>query len=163
MSLYGREISVPREEVLFGDSGLQYRYRGTTLTGGAWPDFLRELRHGIEELSGFRFHFVVGNRYVDGRDSIGWHADNLPQIGARPPVASLTLGSTRRFKLRHNESRQTVDYDLLAGSLLVMRPGCQQEWEHCVPKTARPVAERINWTFRPHIDGRAGSSPEVAA
>jgi alkylated DNA repair dioxygenase AlkB len=158
ISLYGRQIPVPREEVLFGDEGLQYKYRGATIVGEAWPDFLLELRHRIETLTSSRFHFAVGNRYVNGKDSIGWHSDNFPQIGIRPPIASLSLGSTRRFRLRHIETRQTVDYNLSSGSLLLMRPGCQQEWEHCVPKTARPVGERINWTFRPHVDGAVKSS-----
>lgn len=38
------------------------------------------------------------------------------------------------------------------GSLLIMLPGCQEEWVHAVPKTARPVGDRINWTFRPYVE-----------
>ena len=151
MKMYGKKIPVPREESLFGDP-FRYQYRRAVIEAKPWPAFLLEARDRIQQLSGFTFNFAVGNRYRDGRDSIGWHADNFPQIGERPPIASLSLGSTRKFKLKHLETGRTVDYQLASGTLLIMLPGCQQEWLHAVPKTARPVGERINWTFRPHVD-----------
>ena len=153
ITLYGKKIPVPREEALFGDD-LRYEYRGALLKAEPWPDFLREARDRIQARCGLRFNFAVGNRYVTGKDSIGWHSDSFPQIGARPAVASLSLGSTRRFKLRHKATGEVVDYELESGSLLIMLPGCQEDWEHAVPKTSRPVGERINWTFRPHRDAQ---------
>jgi alkylated DNA repair dioxygenase AlkB len=151
ISMYGKTIPVPREESLFGDD-LLYQYRGIQIKAAPWPDFLLEARDRIRALSGCQFNFVVGNRYLTGKDSIGWHSDDFPQIGERPAIASLSLGGTRKFKLRHKESGETVDYYLKSGSLLIMLPGCQEDWVHAVPKTARPVDERINWTFRPHVD-----------
>jgi alkylated DNA repair dioxygenase AlkB len=88
----------------------------------------------IHALSGFKFNFAVGNRYLTGKDSIGWHSDDFPQIGKRPAIASLSLGSTRKFKLRHKDSGQTVDYQLESGSLLIMLPGCQEDWVQLVQK-----------------------------
>lgn len=151
INMYGKRIPVPREESLFGDD-FNYEYRGVTIKAKPWPDFLLKIRNRIQSLSGFSFNFAVGNRYLTGKDSIGWHSDNFPQIGQRPAIASLSLGSTRKFKLRHKDYRETIDYELGSGSLLIMLPGCQEDWEHTVPKTAQSVAERINWTFRPHID-----------
>ena len=153
ITLYGKKIPVPREEALFGDD-LRYEYRGALLKAEPWPDFLREARDRIQARCGLRFNFAVGNRYVTGKDSIGWRSDSFPQIGARPAVASLSLGSTRRFKLRHKATGEVVDYELESGSLLIMLPGCQDDWEHAVLKTSRPVGERINWTFRPHRDAQ---------
>ncbi len=151
ITMYGKSIPVPRDEALFGDD-LRYQYRGIKIEAAPWPDFLLEARDRIQALSGFKFNFAVGNRYLTGKDSIGWHSDDFPQIGKRPAIASLSLGSTRKFKLRHKESSETIDYQLESGSLLIMLPGCQADWEHAVPKTARPVGERINWTFRPHVE-----------
>jgi alkylated DNA repair dioxygenase AlkB len=34
------------------------------------------------------------------------------------------------------------------GSLLVMRGRTNADWEHSVPKTAKPIGLRINLTFR---------------
>lgn len=151
INMYGKKIPVPREESLFGED-FNYAYRGERIKAEPWPDFLLEARNRIQELSGFTFNFAVGNRYLNGKDSIGWHSDDFPQIGKKPAIASLSLGSTRRFKLKHKESGKTADYELESGSLLIMLPGCQDDWLHAVPKTSREVGERINWTFRPHID-----------
>ena len=156
INMYGRLISIPRDESLFGDD-LHYEYRGSQIKAAPWPDFLLEARDRIQVLSGYQFNFVVGNRYRTGKDSIGWHSDDFPQIGKRPAIASLSLGSARKFKLRHKESGETVDYQLESGSLLIMLPGCQEDWVHAVPKTARPVGERINWTFRPHVEAIGNS------
>jgi alkylated DNA repair dioxygenase AlkB len=157
INMYGKAIPVPREECLYGDD-LRYQYRSQTLKALPWPDLLIEARDRIEQVSGFGFNFAVGNRYLTGKDSIGWHADNYPQIGTRPAIASLSLGDTRNFKLKHKATGATFDYRLESGSLLIMLPGCQDDWLHAVPKTARPVGERINWTFRPHVDADLAST-----
>lgn len=159
--MYGKLIAVPREEALFGDD-LFYQYRGTKMTAAPWPDFLMDARDRIKDLSGFQFNFAVGNRYRTGKDSIGWHSDNFPQIGERPAIASLSLGSTRKFKLRHKDSGGTFDYNLQSGSLLIMLPGCQDDWVHAVPKTSRPIGERINWTFRPHVDAECDNNEQYS-
>ena len=154
INMYGRKIPVPREECLYGDD-LRYQYRGTTIKALPWPGFLLDARDRIQDLSGYLLNFAVGNRYLSGKDSIGWHADDFPQIGTDPAIASLSLGSTRTFKLKHKLNGKTFDYKLEAGSLLIMLPGCQADWLHAVPKTKREVGERINWTFRPHVDARS--------
>jgi alkylated DNA repair dioxygenase AlkB len=98
------------------------------------------------------FNFAVSNRYLSGKDSIGWHSDQFLQIGKRLAIASLSLGATRLFKLKNKNCGDVFNYILESGSLLIMLPGCQDDWRHSVPKTARTVGELINWTFRPHVD-----------
>ncbi len=149
--MYGKTIPVPREECLYGDD-LRYAYRGGLVKALPWPEFLFEARERIQALSGHSLNFAVGNRYLSGRDSIGWHSDDFAQIGTRPAIASLSLGGTRRFKIKHKVTGEIFDYDLTSGTLLIMLPGCQEDWLHAVPKTHRAVEERINWTFRPHVD-----------
>jgi alkylated DNA repair dioxygenase AlkB len=151
INMYGRKIPVPREECLYGDD-LRYQYRGVTIKASPWPGFVLDARERIHAASGYKLNFAVGNRYLTGKDSIGWHADDFPQIGKDPAIASLSLGGTRTFKLKHKRTGNTFDYLLENGSLLIMLPGCQADWLHAVPKTKREVGERINWTFRPHID-----------
>ena len=57
----------------------------------------------------------------------------------KPIIASLSLGQTRRFKLRHKFNRElsVINLDLTSGSLLCMSGLSQSHWQHCVPKTAR--------------------------
>src|SRR5690606_24762188 len=98
---------------------------------------------------------VLANLYRDGRDSMGWHSDDEPELGPAPVIASLSLGATRRFSLRHRcRAGQRVDLELPHGSLLLMRGATQANWQHAVPRTARAVGPRINLTFRYVIPGR---------
>jgi alkylated DNA repair dioxygenase AlkB len=99
---------------------------------------------------------VLCNLYRDGNDAMGWHADNEPELGSHPVIASVSLGCARRFDLRHKESGETHRISLPAGSLLVMAGSTQQHWVHQVPRTKKVGEARINLTFR-HI--KASVSP----
>lgn len=149
IKMYGKDIPMPRLTAWIGDPGRSYRYSGVTYEPAAWTTFTAELRDRIEQHIGIRFNTVLANLYRDGRDSMGWHADNEPELGANPTIASISLGAVRRFQLRHKKKpEQRVDLDLEPGSLLVMAGALQHHWRHGIPKTARPVGPRINLTFR---------------
>jgi alkylated DNA repair dioxygenase AlkB len=95
------------------------------------------------------FNSVLANLYRDGRDSMGWHSDDEPELGAQPVIASLSLGSTRRFVLKHRrDPSRKFALELPHGSLLLMRGATQANYRHALPRTARPVGPRINLTFR---------------
>jgi alkylated DNA repair dioxygenase AlkB len=94
---------------------------------------------------------VLANRYRDGRDAMGWHSDDEPELGPAPVIASVSLGASRRFVLKHRDDpAQKLALELDHGSLLVMAGATQRHYKHALPRTARPVGERINLTFR-HI------------
>ncbi|MDH6115132.1 alkylated DNA repair dioxygenase AlkB [Kitasatospora sp. MAP12-15] len=89
--------------------------------------------------------------YRDGRDSVAWHGDRTGR-GSREDtmVAILSVGQPRQLLLRPRDGHGlTVRHSLGHGDLLVMGGSCQRTWEHCVPKTARPVGPRISIQFRP--------------
>src|SRR5688572_10385137 len=90
---------------------------------------------------------VLLNRYRDGRDSIGFHSDDEPELGINPVIASVTLGAERDFVLKHRKGEKWTR-PLSHGSLLVMGGTLQHHWKHGVAKAAGPVGERINLTFR---------------
>ncbi len=69
-------------------------------------------------------------------------------MGRNPVIASLSLGQERLFKIRHNNTGETVDIPLADGSLLLMAGALQHHWRHCVPKSAKVTKPRINLTFR---------------
>ena len=81
---------------------------------------------------------------------MGWHSDDEPELGRDPCIASLSLGSERRFLLRHKTQSNlpTSQYLLGDGDLLIMQGKTQHYWKHQIPKTRRPVGPRINITFR---------------
>ncbi len=145
----GRRIPMPRLTAWFGDPGRVYSYSGKAYTPLPWLPALQALRERVGRFADTDFNSVLANLYRDGQDSVSWHADDEPELGRDPLIASISLGAVRRFQLRHRKRRdQRVDLDLEPGSLLLMGGALQHHWRHALPKTARPVAARINLTFR---------------
>ncbi len=138
----------PRLTAWYADEGLVYRYSGVTHQGRGWTAGLQQVKKRIEQASGVEFNSLLLNLYRDGRDSIGLHADDEPELGINPVVASLSLGASRDFVLKHKRTGEKQTVQLTDGCLLVMGGTCQSVYLHGVPKTKRPVGERINLTFR---------------
>jgi alkylated DNA repair dioxygenase AlkB len=147
--IFGKRRRVPRLVAWHGDPAATYTYSGTTHTPQPWNDELLVVRERLQSLTGHRYNSALLNLYRDGRDGMGWHADDEPELGPAPAIASLSLGATRRFRLRHRRRHElTCALDLAHGDLLLMAGGTQRAWQHALAKTARPVGERINITFR---------------
>ena len=148
--MFGQQIPQPRLTAWHGDPAARYTYSGLTWEPLPWSPALQALRLRVEAATGTRFNSVLLNYYRDGRDSMGWHADDEPELGPAPAIASLSLGTPRRFRLRPQGSlaHPPLCLDLPSGSLLLMRGPTQQHWQHALPKTARPVGPRLNLTFR---------------
>ncbi len=147
--LFGRWVDSPRLSCWIGDPQAVYRYSGQTFAPHPWTQALAALRDRLREELGVPFNSVLANLYRDGRDAMGWHSDDEPELGAEPVIASLSLGAARRFVLRRRDDHAVKQTLVLEpGSLLVMRGACQRDWQHALPRTARPVGPRINLTFR---------------
>ena len=148
--IFGQEIPQPRLTAWHGDPAARYTYSGLAWEPRPWTPALLALRRRVEAATGARFNSVLLNRYRDGRDSMGWHADDEPELGPAPAIASLSLGAPRRFRLRPRAGlvHPPLGLDLPGGSLLLMRGPTQRHWQHALPKTARPVGPRLNLTFR---------------
>ena len=143
--IYGKSISAPRLTSWFSDPMVSYRYSGKKRFGK--PE-LFQLRQILNARLNVHFNFVLANFYRDGKDYVGWHADDEPDLGSRPLIASISLGESRRFRVRHNSRKVTESIDLVHGSLLIMRGQSQSHFKHCLAKTKRLVNSRINLTFR---------------
>ena len=144
----GRFGPFPRLTAWYADPGLTYAYSGVTHSATPWTPTLAEVRRQVEAVSKTSFNSLLLNYYRDGKDSMGMHADNEPELGANPVIASISLGGVRQFVLKHPRSGETRKYDLAHGSLLIMGGSCQHHWVHGVPKTKSAIAPRINLTFR---------------
>ena len=150
-TMFGRTVRVPRLISWHGDPGCRYRYSGQTYEPAPWTPGLAEIRARLCARTGLAWNAVLANYYRDGRDSVGWHADDERELGPTRDdvaIASLSLGATRRFVMRHRSSGDRREFALADGSLLVMRGTTQQQWQHALPKTAAPVGPRLNLTFR---------------
>jgi alkylated DNA repair dioxygenase AlkB len=149
LKMFGNLIPVPRLESWVADEGLDYTYSGIHHEPDPWIDELVELRDLSSSHTGTRFNSVLCNLYRDGSDGVDWHADDEPEFGPMPVIASWSLGATRRFDLRRVDDHSIkVELELHHGDLVIMSGTTQELWRHRVPKTKKPVGERINLTFR---------------
>jgi alkylated DNA repair dioxygenase AlkB len=113
----------------------------------------------VNAILGLRFNHVLANRYRDGNDSMGMHADAEPELGPDPVVVTLSFGSPRRMTIAPRggasgsggEAARRRDLLLGPGDLLVMGGTCQRFFRHGIPRPRAgegPVGERISLTLR---------------
>lgn len=164
--IQGKQLLIPRLNAWYGDADCHYAYSGIRFTPLPWSPTLLIIKAQLEDFltrqsasSGLsnpsvRFNSVLANLYRNGQDSVAWHADDEPELGAMPFIASISLGAERRFSLKPKPTvsegllLKPFDVDLPHGSLLVMAGATQQHWLHQVAKTRRVDQARINLTFR---------------
>jgi alkylated DNA repair dioxygenase AlkB len=147
--VWGKDYLQPRLSCWYGEADAMYRFSGKTFHPHPWTDTLRELLHGVQKAAGFDFNSVLLNLYRDGDDSIAMHSDNEAELGSMPVIASLSLGATRMFRLKHRHSlAMPKSIALSDGSLLIMAGSTQKCWLHGVRKERHNVGPRINLTFR---------------
>ena len=137
ITLWGRPLLQPRLTAWHGEA--RYTYSGLTMEPLPFTPLQREIKAAVEQASGRRFNSVLLNYYRDGRDSMGMHSDNEPELGPEPAIASLSFGAERTFILLHKASGERLKLVLSDGSLLLMAGKLQKFWSHGINKTARPV------------------------
>jgi alkylated DNA repair dioxygenase AlkB len=158
--------------------GAGYRFNPKKIDNPApidWTPELPEMRSAVEAylgLSSGTFNTAALNHYLGPEDYVGSHNDKDEESDWNFPIASVSLGSSRRFRLwglRGNPSGRNykdrgiapVTMILRHGSLIVMPAGFQQKYKHEILKGLKPDPEqneqnrwrgaRINVTFR-HVD-----------
>lgn len=146
--MFGRVHDAPRLTAWYGDAGAVYRYGGVAREAARWPPVYRALAQEVAEAVAWRFNFVLVNRYRNGDDMLGWHADDEADLGDAPVIAALSLGAPRMFRIRPRQGGASVGQVLDHGSLLLMWGSCQRDAKHCLPRSRRCTSERLNLSFR---------------
>jgi alkylated DNA repair dioxygenase AlkB len=149
IKIFGKEVMQPRLTAWYGDEGKSYTYSGITMSALSWSNTLLKIKDKVENFSGLKFNSALLNNYRNGNDSMGWHRDNEKELGVNPAIASVSLGTSRVFKLRNYlNKKELVSFELIHGSLLTMLGETNHYWEHAIPKTTKVNSGRINITFR---------------
>ena len=148
VTVYGKAYLQPRLTAWHGD--LAYRYSGLRLEPAPWTPLLGQLRRRVEALTGLEFNSVLLNYYRDQHDCMGMHSDDERELGPRPAIASLSLGASRDFVLRHRTRKDlaSLRLPLESGSLLLMQGTTQQYWRHGINRLKKACGPRLNLTFR---------------
>ncbi len=139
MEMYEKTVTVPRKIAWYDDEN-----------GHHFTPELLTLKHQVEEKTGFEYNAVLLNLYRDGSDGVSWHSDKEIRSGEKPAIASVTFGQTRLFRMRHKTRKDIpqLEIPLHHGTLLLMHGSTNENWQHEVPKSKKPMLPRINLTFR---------------
>jgi len=131
------------------------------------PQCLDHLRSLTEIFTGASYNFCLVNYYANGADSISYHSDDERFLGPNPSIASLSLGTTRDFLMKHKpipskdgepppeqNTKPPLKLPLASGDMVLMRGKTQANWLHSVPKRKGKGSEggRINITFRKGVE-----------
>ncbi|KAH7889896.1 hypothetical protein F5I97DRAFT_1800818 [Phlebopus sp. FC_14] len=142
----------------------RYWYNGRqTEEPDVFPELMEEACHYVEQLvndemrkrdrlplewagqtaGGQQWHANVAasNCYEGRQESVGFHSDQLTYLGPYPTIASLSLGTTRTFRMREvvpadeiNARRaRTFNVPLPHNSLTIMHATTQESFKHSIP------------------------------
>ncbi|CAH1725130.1 unnamed protein product [Aphis gossypii] len=154
VKVFGQYYPIPRQQVAFGDTGISYKFSGTIIPAQPWPQPLYDLKKKIYTARGVDYNFVLVNRYKNGEDHMGEHRDDEVELDKTIPIASVSLGQTRKFVFKHTDVRkkirqvELIKLDLHNGSLLMMNQPTNDYWFHSIPKEKKAKNVRLNFTFR---------------
>lgn len=142
--------NAPRTNVAFGKT---YTYSGVTHPATDIPKFLQDI--AVIASNKIRFpkdywDSVLLNKYANGKDSIGFHQDDEPELGYNPRVIALSLGAERTFTLINKKTKQEHNIVLPHNSLIVMGNMSQVLYQHGIRKEPSCHSERISITYRHH-------------
>jgi alkylated DNA repair dioxygenase AlkB len=148
VQIFGRWVPQPR--LIAWAGAVPYRYSGLTLEVSPPSPTVARLLGSVNEQVTADFNHVLLNRYRDGNDSMGWHADDEAELGPAPLIASVSLGAARPFLLKPKGGRAKggLSLELGPGDLLLMAGNTQHRYVHSLPKRKAVSGERISLTFR---------------
>lgn len=109
---------------------------------------VEDMRAAISARYGEEFVYTTAALYRDGNDSVAFHGDTTARNMVEALVATVSLGSPRKFMLRPAEGGSSIAFQLGRGDLYVMGGTCQRTWRHGIPKVAS-AGPRIALMFRP--------------
>ncbi|MBX9781481.1 MAG: alpha-ketoglutarate-dependent dioxygenase AlkB [Chitinophagaceae bacterium] len=149
--MFGRRIITDRKSGWYGDAPFGYTYSKITRYALPWNKPLQEIKQVLEDRTGERFNSCLLNLYHSGKEGMGWHADDEPEMKRYGAIGSLSLGATRKFSFKHKKTKEKIDIMLENGSLLLMLHNTQENWLHSLPKSLKVQEPRINLTFRTFV------------
>ena len=146
--LFGKKVTTQRKVAWVGDANCSYTYSGIKKQPQLWTSELLLIKTQMEEIAQWKFNSCLLNLYHNGNEGMGWHSDNETELDSTAPIASLSLGATRKFAFKHKLDKSVSSLFLENGSVLIMQSPTQEFWNHSLPKTKRPLPARMNLTFR---------------
>lgn len=145
--------------------GREYSYSGSWRVAEEFPQFVLDAKARVEEVLRPQleewaratgrppvFNYCLANKYENGWQSVGKHADDERDIVPRSPIATLSLGATRAFAVEaKGDPERATKVTLQSGSVLLMAGQTQEHFVHSIPKDKKVREPRISLTFRMNV------------
>lgn len=104
----------------------------------------------------YKVSAAVINYFSNLASNLAWHSDRLQAMGPHNYITSISFGATREFRLRrHSEPLIIYSIRLPHNCMLMMHPGCQELFKHCVNPLKKAIqlhpkceVERFSITYR---------------
>jgi alkylated DNA repair dioxygenase AlkB len=148
IKMFGKLVKTARKVVWVGNPECAYTYSGVQKAPQAWTNPLLQMKHKLEQFTGYTYNSCLLNLYHSGAEGMGWHSDDERELDSKNPIASVSLGARRKFAFRHRQDKTTTSVFVGHGSVLIMHPPTQEYWHHSLLKTTAITSPRINLTFR---------------
>ncbi len=150
--IYGKRIVTRRKVAWYGSKPFVYTNSGIKHNAHISNENLLSICKNLELETKDSFNSCLLNLYPEGIDGMGWHSDDEKELRPLAAIASLSLGSERKFSFKHRITKESISLTLENGSLLLMKGSTQKNWLHQLPKTKKDIGPRINLTFRNIIE-----------
>lgn len=155
----GFMIKVPRKQVAYGDPEANYHFSGTSVRARDWYSDgndlnarvgreLMALAKNVSGMTGREFNYVLVNNYENQNNSIGYHSDDERELGKAPMIAGVTLGQERLMCFKSNLTGEVAKISVPHNSLYLMIYPTNRYWQHSIPKSSKPLGQRISLTYR---------------
>ncbi len=154
--VYGKlcdERRLTSMHVRYLKDGKTYKYSGTTKKVKPFTEEMETIAKKIKRKFGIEVDMCLCNLYEDGNRNIGFHSDQESDMSTAndgPHIFSISLGATRKFRLRKKTESSGFHEELVlkSGDLVHMKSQCQKLYKHSVPVEKKVKEPRINLTFR---------------
>lgn len=143
IKVFGKVYDEPRSTAWYGKP---YKYSSIEWPAQELTSLLQDIQKQVEDYAAFSFNSVLANWYRSGKDSMGWHSDNEPEMD-QTCIASVTFGQKRKMCFRSKKTKEKIEVELLDRSLLLML-NFQSDWQHSIPKSSKDMKDRVNLTYR---------------
>jgi alkylated DNA repair dioxygenase AlkB len=159
VKIYGKSFKIPRKQIAYGDSNINYKFSGTSVGTYDWNknddsvnskmgQKLKQLAKTISDIACFNCNYILVNNYLDQTNSIGYHSDDEKELGQYPVIAGISLGQEREIYFKSNVTNEVIKISLPHNSLYVMYYPTNKYWKHSIPKSEKILGQRISLTFR---------------
>lgn len=155
--IHGKFIEMPRYTQSYGSS---YTFSKVKHEAVSIPKLLEPFIKWANDIIGPMFNDCVFNTlfvnwYQNGLSYIGSHSDDEKTHNPNTPIISISLGETRKFRIKTKSKQQVMDLDMNDQTYIIMCGNMQKEFMHEVPKITgklgASIGSRINITIRSFI------------